>query len=170
MASSAMDDGGSARLAADREDVRAEYASLNAYSSTIVTFRFTLVGFFLAAVGLVVQGGVQRDEAMLLLALSLCLWILELRNRALLMNLSGRAIQIEREIWGYTGPQSYDAFACRQLKVHPADDEDAPSRPPADKTRILFWEVRLPARLLTHTIGLDFLYLTVIIYAVATAA
>jgi len=151
------------RLEFDPDNVRAEYAAVNSYSSTVATFRFTLVGFFLAAVGLVVRDGIPRDDALLLLALSLCLWILELRNRALLGNLSGRALQIERDIWGYSGSRAYDGFVSRQMKSRPADDADAPEPPRLDVTRIFFWKARLPV---SHTLGLDLMYLSVAIYAI----
>jgi len=151
---------------ADREDVRAEYAALNSYISLVATFRFTIAGFFIAAAGLLSGSGVTRERALLLLAITVSLWILELRNRSLLGNLDGRAMQIEREMWGYTGAQAYDAFTCRQLKVRPANDDSAPEPPAPDKTKLFFWKLPLAV---THTLGFDLMYLSVAVFATYSA-
>lgn len=88
------------------EDVRAEYTALSSYATTVVTFRFTLLGFYLAATGLIIGGVLSKEKAALLLGLSVALWFMELRNRSLLANLAERGMQIEREHWGYRGKRA----------------------------------------------------------------
>lgn len=44
----------------DPDDVRTEYATLSSYATTIVTFRFTLLGFYLVAAGLII--GIQMSK------------------------------------------------------------------------------------------------------------
>ena len=86
----------------DPENLRAEYSALSAYFNTVVTFRFTTLGFYLAAVALICGGEApSRSRAFVLLVITVSLYLVELRNRTLYKNLSDRAMQIEREGWGY---------------------------------------------------------------------
>jgi hypothetical protein len=149
---------------ANEENIRTEYTALNSYGSLVVSFRFTLVGFFVAAVGLIAAVDFTKEKAALLLWLSIVLWLLELRNRSLLSNLSERSMQIERQYWGYRGLRAYDPFVSHQNKLKPDDDPDAGDPPGPDSTKILFWRVRL--KIISHTIALDLLYLGVIGYTI----
>ena len=93
------------------DNITTKYEALSAYGRQIVTFRFTLLGFFLAAVGLVVSGvNPSIGEYMLLCFLTLGLYMLELRNRSLLIELDERGIQIEREYWEYVGEKENELF------------------------------------------------------------
>src|SRR4030095_15276633 len=84
------------------ENLRAEYSALSAYFNTVVTFRFTTLGFYLAAVALICSGETpSRSKAFVLLVITVSLYLVELRNRTLYKNVSDRAMQIEREYWGY---------------------------------------------------------------------
>lgn len=47
----------------DPADVRTEYAALSSYHNVVVTFRFTLLGFYLAASGFIVSGTPTRAKA-----------------------------------------------------------------------------------------------------------
>jgi hypothetical protein len=147
----------------NEENIRAEYAALNSYGNQVVSFRFTLVGFYLAFIGLIMTGSPSVGKAFLILWLSIVLWILELRNRALLSNLSERGMQIERDYWGYSGSKAYDAFISHQNKVEPLNDPEAGEPPGLDYTKILFWRLRLPV---SHTLALDLMYLGVILYTI----
>ena len=145
------------------EDIRTEYTALASYSTTIVTFRFTLLGFYLAASGLIIGSPPSKEKAALLLGLSLSLWFLELRNRSLLENLSHRGMQIERECWGYRGQRSYDPFFCHQNKKKPTDDPEAGEPPAPEYTRVWNWRLKIP---ISHTQGLDLTYLLIALYAI----
>jgi len=87
----------------DPDDVRCEYSALSSFHNSVVSYRFTLLGFFVAAVGIILGGDVTIDKAFLLLALTIAMYIVELRNRVLYYEMTKRAMQIERECWGYKG-------------------------------------------------------------------
>ena len=147
----------------DPEDVRTEYAALSSYATTVVRFRFTLLGFYLAAVGLIVASSLSKEKAALLLGLTVVLWLLELRNRSLLNNLAQRGMQIEREYWGYRGRRAYDPFFSHQNKVKPTDDPEAGEPPLPDYPKVWNWQVKITV---SHTQALDLTYLLVALYAV----
>ncbi|HMD67686.1 MAG TPA: hypothetical protein VKF42_02340 [Chitinivibrionales bacterium] len=84
----------------DPDNLRAEYAALIAYHNSVVTHRFTLLGFFLATVGIIVKGGMGPSEALLILFLTFALYTVERRNRVLYEQMSLRAMEIEQNYWG----------------------------------------------------------------------
>lgn len=125
----------------NEEDVRTEYEALTAYGRQIVIFRFTLLGFYLTLIGfLVLRGSPSAGEYLLLCLLTIGLWILELRNRALLKILDNRGIQIEKKHWKYESREE-DAFITLQHK-------DRPNR-----------------RIISHGFALNLIYLTVFLYS-----
>lgn len=93
------------------EFLRTEYVALSQYFGTVIIFRFTTVSFFIAAVALVL--GLTKPEThhyLLLLALSLGIWIVELRNRALsdgVVLMLGAAIIVAFAI--YSGDRAHSA-------------------------------------------------------------
>ncbi|MFC1635197.1 hypothetical protein ACFL5Z_10165 [Planctomycetota bacterium] len=40
----------------DPNDIRSEYAALSSFHNSVVSYRFTLLGFFVAAVGIILSG------------------------------------------------------------------------------------------------------------------
>jgi hypothetical protein len=148
----------------DPEDVRAEYSALTSFFNTVITFRFTTLSLYLAAVGFIVSGALSKEKAALLLGMSVALWLLELRNRSLFYNLTERGIQIEREHWGYKGPKAYEPFYSHMMKIRPAREKDpeAPEPPPLDYPIVWSWKVKLA---ISHTKAFDLVYLFVILFA-----
>lgn len=146
----------------DPEDIRTEYTALSSYFTTVITFRFTLLGFYLAATGLIVGGGLSREKAGLLLGLSIALWLLELRNRSLFNNLAERGMQIEREYWGYRGKKAYDPFYSHHMKARPRNDPEAGNPPAPDYPKIWNWTVKIKV---SHTQAFDLIFLLVSLYA-----
>ena len=135
------------------EFLRTEYDALSRYFNTVITFRFTTASFFIAAVALVLRiENLDWYHYLLLLLVSLGAWIVELRNRSLSANLVKRAKEIE----------------CRW-----ADQGSAPffthMIPPegvwySDQAKMLWFS--LPSmKFITHTFGLDIVYLSVIAYS-----
>ena len=154
----------SAEPARTADDIRAEYAALSAYFGTVINFRFTTLGFFLAAVGLIVSADVPtRAHALLLLLVASGAWIIELRNRSIFRELADRGIEIERQVWGYQGADAYKPFYSRMLKTKPSDGTTE-AKPPASKTKLLFWE--FSAKHLSHTLGIDLIFLGVVAFAI----
>ncbi len=145
------------------ENLRVEYEAVCSNLNRLASFRFTLVGFYVAALGLIASGPPEQGRFALMLWISLCFWILELRNRGLHSNMAERGTQIEREHWGYRGPKAYEPFISHWNRTKPNDDPGAGPPPKRDVVRLLFWDLRLPV---SHTLGLDLLFLGVIAYSV----
>jgi hypothetical protein len=82
------------------ENLRAKYNTLQAYINSVVTFRFTTLGFYLAAVALILGLKPSFEKYLILVLITIPLYILELRNRFLKNDLGAQAEQIENK-WGY---------------------------------------------------------------------
>ena len=148
------------------DDIRAEYAALSAYFGTVINFRFTTLGFFLATVGLIASADVPtRAHALLLLLVGSGAWIVEMRNRSIFRELADRGIEIERQVWGYRDADAYKPFYCRILKTKPSNG-NSEAKPPATRSKILFWEFEFGAKHLSHTLGIDLIFLGVIAFAI----
>jgi hypothetical protein len=145
----------------DPQNLRTEYAVLGSYITAMTGMRFQTVTIFLAAVGLIANSGNQTPRTgALILAVSLGLWVLDLRNRDVLRKLGERGTQIEREAWQYREQASPDARFGFFL------DRDVPAR-----IRLLAWGPWAPppwlGRFVTHAVGIDIVFLGVAAYAIA---
>jgi len=150
-------------LAQDHADnLRTEYTALSSYFNTVISFRFTTIGLYLAAVGFIVSGSISTEKAFLLLGLSFILWLMDLRNRTLFYNLAERGMQIEWEYWRYRGLEAYNPFYRHMMKERPpiAKDPNAPDRPPPDFTKILFWKIAVG-----HSLSINLLFSFIILFA-----
>jgi hypothetical protein len=81
--------------------------------------------------------------------------------------MSERGVQIEREYWGYSGERAYEPFISHWSKQPPTHDLKARDIPkPAQETvKFLFWKIKL-LDFMSHSLGLDLLFLGVIIYSI----
>ena len=150
----------------DPENLRAEYSALSAYFNTVVTFRFTTLGFYLAAVALICGSQTpSRSKAFVLFVITVSLYLVELRNRTLYKNLSDRGMQIERESWGYKGAKSYEPFFSHMMRAAPSPTNDLNKdwMPPPDYPKVLHF--RLPFEV-THSIALNILFWSIGGYAI----
>jgi uncharacterized membrane protein YqaE (UPF0057 family) len=157
------------------ENLRAEYSALIDYHNSIVTHRFTLLGFFLATVGIIIQNGVTPQDALLIIALTITLYIIERRNRVLYTQMGKRAMEIENVHWDLIRYKNeheiielplFCRFRSKELreklgkKLSDELEKEITTKPKfLDKVKISF----LPA---SHSVGLDWLYLSVAFYAV----
>jgi len=155
------------------EEVRAEYQAVVDYHTAIVTTRFTIAGLYVAAVGFLAAAVFDTNtywqarlaSSALALWLTVCLWVLELRTRALFENLAHRGIDIEHRLWGLTNEEWYKGFFSRQYKEPPGADVnqegDLPRRREPDRPRLAWaskpMSIRL-SRFVSHSMGLDLLY------------
>ena len=159
------------------ENLRTEYAALASYFGTVVTLRFTILGLYVAAVGLVISSEKtdERAKGLILLGLTVPTLILELRNRSVYRALVLRGIQIESH-WGYRDQRAFQPFYQRMSGNR--DDLQAVDvslcnvpPPPRVPTRFLLWERPLPEktwllRAISHTFGIDLLFLFVTFLAI----
>ncbi len=145
----------------DQDNLRTEYTSISQFFNTVVTFRFTTLSLYLAAVGFIFSGSLSDEKYILLIGISVPLWLIELRNRSLYKELAGRGMQIEREYWGYKGPRAYESFYSRIMRIKPQDSE-APDPPPPANTVLWNREIRINV---SHTKAFDLLYLFIIAFS-----
>src|SRR5689334_19416003 len=97
------------------EDIRTEYQALVTWHNALVNIRFTIAGFFVTAMAFLTQAILQDSPVtfakimmpLLGALISLSVWILELRSRALYTNVAKRAIEIERRYWHNDGLDWY---------------------------------------------------------------
>lgn len=157
------------------EDVRTEYQAVAQYMNNLVTFRFTALGFYLAAIGFIAGKDTNASAAALLIGITVAVWIIDLRNRALIASVSGRGVQIEREEWGLRGTRTYDGFFSRMVKTIPTDDPHAPKRPGVDTVEVLglTFPIKIPGikrrvGVVSYTLALNLLYLSVVAFAIWT--
>jgi hypothetical protein len=149
------------------ENLRTEYEAICANLNHLASFRFTLIGFYVAAMALIGTAQLGQDRFVLMLWISLCFWILELRNRVLHTNMSDRGMQIEREYWGYRGKRAYEPFISHWRKEKPASDPEAdePSELAKESVKLFSRRTHLPG-FVSHSLGLDLLFVGVIAYSI----
>jgi hypothetical protein len=143
-------------------NLRSEYSVIGSYVTAMTGMRFQTMAIYIAALGFVVSRGAPKPSTLaLILALSVGLWILDLRNREILRRLGDRGKEIEEAEWGY--PKSSAAF-FRSRKVRA-------------KLQIATFEIdpkceglRLPRRFISHAFAIDLVFLTVIVYAILLLA
>ena len=134
------------------EDIRVEYESICSAFNQFASLRFTLAGLYITGVGVLVAADqVPRARLYLIVALTVCLWIVELRTRGLLENLIRRGSQIEIGEWGHSEEQGQPKPFMTNLRNQDSKD-----------INLLFWRVSLPV---THSLGLDFLFSSILIYS-----
>lgn len=152
-----------------RESLRGEYQALVSYFGTVITFRFTTASFYIAAIGLIFSANnIQSSTYLLVAFVTIAVWILELRNRAIFRRLIARGTEIECQL-GITTPNSFGLMAMQR----PFDSHRYFLRIGVPGDRILspqyfstsmFWfrDTLFMAKYISHTAGLDLLFLTVL--------
>jgi hypothetical protein len=144
---------------------RTEYEALAAYYGTVVTYRFTTASFFLAAVAIVLGLADPGDQHYwLLTALTVGIWIVEIRNRGIFAKLLDRAYELEGDWADHRGgdlPLFTHLTARRAARLRswaiPAtsqrlDEVRASGLPP------------FRSNLVSHTLGLDLVYGSVLAF------
>jgi len=138
-------------LTMHKQELLVKYSALQNYINAIVTFRFTVLGFYLATVGLLLGGTPSLEKYTLLAFITIPLYIIELRNRFLKDKLGGQAARIEK-YWmnekekpsGYELDKTY-AFNIRLFSSN--NDHEDPG--------------------ITHTRALDCIYGVIFLYSLA---
>ena len=152
------------------ENLRTEYAAVASYYGTVITFRFTTVGFFLAAAALIINSNMTIGTTFLLLVFSIGAWIIELRNRAIFRALLDRAIEIEYD-WGFKDDNQFKPFFRRMIRISIWEEmrqktgKDPCEKFAPDKVKVFIWEFCPPYKLITHSFGLDLIYGVVLLFA-----
>jgi len=138
------------------DDLRAAYAAIADYHTSLVQTRFTIVGLFLAANGFLAIGFFQSGASALArialpviaIVLTVICWVLEVRTYHLLENLAGRGLELEK-LLGYREDQGFFSLIAYQ-----------PIGP-----RLIPMRFRLPVikgdPILSHTIGISLIYIII---------
>jgi hypothetical protein len=140
------------------ENLRVKYSTLQAYINSVVTFRFTTLGFFLAAVALILSGTPCRGKFILLSLITFALYIIELRNRFLKNDLGEQAWQIEKK-WGIIEDYKPDPTTIFGMVINTKDEKTENGKPKREP----FGTFLTPK--ITHSLGLDILYFSVFFYS-----
>jgi len=156
--------------AGEPENLRAEYAALSSYFNTLVGFRITLLGFFLASIALIISGPARIPVVVSLLAilLTFSMYLFELRTRILYDHLAKRGIEIEQREWGFAEEDSLPFFS-RQLPRHLGPyGKSGNEGYYASPVKILFGLVTIRSRHISHSNALDLLYIGTMGFFIAT--
>lgn len=156
----------------DAENIRQEYSAVVGYHGALVSSRFTIAGLYVAAIGFLAGAVLAKDATWAARAggsalacwLTLSLWILELRSRALFSNIAYRGVDIEHNHWKLVEEKWYDGFFSRQYKEPPnyeQDNEALARRLEPDRPRFGWSKKPISITLskyISHSMGLDLLY------------
>ena len=140
------------------ENLRIEYASISNYFNSLISHRLTLLGFFLAAIGLIIRGEwpFPLHISIIGLFLTISMYVFELRTRVLYHHIANRAIEIEQDDWGFKneGVKPFFTLQFQNTTVEPKYVEPVK----------IFTRICLPkSRLISHSVSLDFLYLGLLV-------
>ena len=157
---------------ARHDNLRAEYNAIVSYHTSLVLSRFTVAGLLVAGSGFLTpfifhpdtSNAVRIFAGAFAILFTICVWILELRSRALYENLAHRGMQIEREHWKLDGKYWDDGFFSRQYKFSKQSETNRPDnvpKPRPDIVRVFRSKEGLPDRAskwLSHSVAFDMLY------------
>jgi hypothetical protein len=137
------------------DDIRAEYISICSAINQFASLRFTLAGLYITGVGVlaVADNKLVYAKFILIIALTVCLWVVDLRTRELIENLIRRGSQIEVNEWGYADASKQPKPFITSLRTRNSENID-----------FLFWHISAPV---THSLGLDLLFSSIFIYSLA---
>lgn len=158
-----------------QDNLRTEYTALSSYFGTVITFRFTTLGLYLAAAGLILQAAtlVSSEKGFLLLCVTLPIWIVELRNRTIFRDLVNRGMEIEN-VWNAGSEKAPKRFyQCMTRDKNDVNKSSfvAGAPRPLVGLRFFVWDIPLSKcknkkvpRVLSHTFGIDLLYLIMVLH------
>lgn len=160
-------------------NLRTEYSALSSYFSSIVGFRLTLLGFYLAAIGLIFSGDwpVPIPVSCLGIVITLSLYIFELRTRILFHHLAKRAIEIEQVDWKNKNkaelakPEEKNHNSALPLfsRLFPLDLEQYNlnskiSEVYSETPAMIFQKIPIKGVFISHSVALDIIYLFILVF------
>ena len=124
------------------ENIRTEYAAIEAYHRSLIHYRFIIVGAYLAGASFLAKPALELAARQAIWAcgfailLTACCWILELRTRSLYRKLGERGAQIEHDFWGHRGKNWYSPLWSSQYKPKPPGMRRTSHRPRGQTLRM----------------------------------
>ena len=152
----------------NQENLRTEYSAISQYHNSLVTFRLTLLGLFLAALGFLIGDTwpIPLHISLLGLFLTFCMYVFELRTRVLFEAIARRGVEIEQHEWKFQSKaQTKPSFFSLQYP-----DKEIPNygvkikifgKTPIEKFPLLN-KIRI-----SHSVALDYLYMGLIVFFLA---
>ena len=156
------------------ENLRQEYSALTGFYGTVINWRFATATVFLGAVAFILgKESLTQEHYLILIAFTIGMWIIELRNRSIFRRILERARKIER-IWGYPNLVAGYAFFGQMTRRIAREEaikwnktlEQLPEEG-YDPTNV-FWfaPTQRFGKYLTHSVGLDILFASTLLYGV----
>jgi hypothetical protein len=148
----------------NQENLRTEYSALSQYHNSLVTFRLTLLGLFLAALGFIIGDTwpIPLHICVLGLFFTFCLYIFELRTRVLFESIARRGVEIEQNEWNFQSKTPKRSFYSLQYPDKEIRNYGTNlkilGKIPIEKFPILN-KVRI-----SHSVALDYLYIGLMIF------
>jgi len=141
------------------DNLRAENQELNSYGVQVVAFRFMILSFFLATIGLVLNADIDDGEkGFVLIGIAIPIWLIELRNRVLLQLLGRRGKEIE----GFWKEESSRHF---EHTYHKHGEDSRPMDIYVCGIKVTVTQGQwILGKLASHGIGIDLLMAVVVAY------
>ena len=139
------------------ENLKTEYMTLSSYFNKLIGFRLTLLGFYVAAMALIIT---QRKQPLSFLVyfigafLTFSLYLYEIRTRILYTHLAKRGMKIEQEL------------AFKEIdKEQPFFTQMFGQNKDKVQIRIFRWEISRSSKggIFSHSFALDLLYVGMLI-------
>lgn len=151
-------------------NLRSEYVALSNYFNSLVSFRLTLLGFYLAAIGFMVSGTwpIPIPVSLLGILLTIALYLFELRTRILFHHLSKRAIEIEQVEWEYREGEL--PFYSRQFPTYLERYSVNITGSYYTASTKIFGIIPIKGKFITHSFALDLIYIGILLFFMASTA
>lgn len=124
------------------EAIKLEYAFLSAHVNALVIVRFTYFGTYLVAFGWLAEKSFSLMSLSAALAVTIVVWLLELRNRVIIRACTRRLVHIEQQEFGYEGffrlNHRFQEYGC-------LNPDDRRTTVGVDEPAVfLLWKLRIP--------------------------
>ena len=150
-----------------QNNIQIEYTALANFYGTTKSFRLTLLGLYLATIGLISGGEwpVAIPVSLLGILITITLWMFEARTRIVIHNLAKRGVEIEQVDWDFKH-KDQTPFFSRQfpeyLNNYGVSFKDSGYARRAKILRVF------PIRWTSHSLALDLLYLGIVLFFITS--
>jgi hypothetical protein len=146
--------------------LKIQYAELNRYFIEVVKFRFTVLGFFVGGSLVAISNSTRNWQFYAVLAVAIALWIVELRTRIIFRELGLVGVRIENA-WQAEEDKVADVESNADRKKIPGYFQRALAPAAEPSFNLLGFRIKprsslIVERLLTHSVGIDLVYLTIV--------
>lgn len=152
-----------------KKNLRIEYSALSNYHNSLIGYRLTLLGFYLAAIALFIDGKwpIPPHISIFGMFITGSLYIFELRTRILFHHIARRAIEIELHDWQFKKKTTNQKPGILPLfsRQNPKDLNKIYNlniKEDYDMTPIeILGKYTISSKYITHSFALDILYISI---------